>query len=128
MFSPCLLGLQRPRILVPQPGPILPIGDGQPVVAPVGSQITELEYVKITLTCPTEGIPPPKIRWRKDGVDLVHGERYLIDDKGSLTIQEALIWDSGKFTCSAENAAGLDEVTSSVDILGTSIPCSLFNV
>ena len=123
-----MLGLQRPRILVPQPGPTLPIGDGEPVVAQVGSQITELEYVKITLTCPTEGAPPPKIRWRKDGVDLVQGGQYLIDDKGSLTIEETLIWDSGNFTCSAENAAGVDEVTSSIAILGTSSPCGLFNV
>lgn len=112
-------GLQKPRILVQLPGPTVSFGDGQPLVAPVGSNITELEYVNITLTCPTEGAPPPKITWRKDGVDLAIGGRYMVDNNGSLTIQQALIKDSGKFTCSAENTAGVQEVTSHIDILGT---------
>ena len=102
------------------------IGDGRPVVTPVGSQITEIAYVKITLTCPTEGLPSPKITWRKDGVELVPNERYAIDSKGSLTIREALTEDSGKFTCSAQNAAGLEEVTSSLDIRGMLVTVDSF--
>ena len=95
------------------------IGDGQPVVTPVGSRVTELTDTKITLTCPTEGSPPPKITWRKDGGVL--SERYGIDKNGSLTIQKAQIQDTGNYTCSAQNEAGVAEVTSLVDILGNSL-------
>ena len=104
--------------MVQRPGPKVPIGDGRPVVSPVGSQITELAFVKITLSCPTDGSPRPKITWKKDGVELVPGERYVVDDKGSLTITSALTDDSGTFTCTAKNIAGAEEVSSSIDILG----------
>ena len=104
--------------MVQRPGPKVPIGDGRPVVSPVGSQITELAFVKITLSCPTDGSPRPKITWKKDGVELVPGERYVVDDKGSLKITSALTDDSGTFTCTAKNIAGAEEVSSSIDILG----------
>lgn len=104
--------------MVQRPGPKVPIGDGRPVVSPVGSQITELAFVKITLSCPTDGSPRPKITWKKDGVELVPGERYVVEDKGSLTITSALTDDSGTFTCTAKNIAGAEEVSSSIDILG----------
>ena len=104
--------------MVQRPGPKVPIGDGRPVVSPVGSQITELAFVKITLSCPTDGSPRPKITWKKDGVELVPGERYVVDDKGSLTLTSALMDDSGTFTCTAKNIAGAEEVSSSIDILG----------
>lgn len=104
--------------MVQRPGPKVPIGDGRLVVSPVGSQITELAFVKITLSCPTDGSPRPKITWKKDGVELVPGERYVVDDKGSLKITSALTDDSGTFTCTAKNIAGAEEVSSSIDILG----------
>ncbi|XP_068741513.1 hemicentin-1-like isoform X2 [Montipora capricornis] len=113
-------GLKKPTILVQQPTPVVSIGDGQPVVTPVGSRVTELTDTKITLTCPTEGSPPLKITWRKDGGVL--SERYGIDKNGSLTIQKAQIQDTGNYTCSAQNEAGVAEVTSLVDILEPSEP------
>ena len=119
IYSLWLVDLKKPSILVQKPGPDVPIGDGRPVVSPVGSQITELAFVKITLTCPTKGSPRPEITWKKDGVALVPDERYAIDNDGSLTIREAVTEDSGKFTCTAQNAAGMEEVTSFIDILGT---------
>ncbi|CAH3165274.1 unnamed protein product, partial [Porites lobata] len=70
------------------------------------------------LSCPTDGSPRPKITWKKDGVELVPGERYVVDDKGSLTITSAVTDDSGTFTCTAKNIAGAEEVSSSIDILG----------
>ena len=107
--------LEKPRILVLQPSPVVSIGDGQPLITPVGSRITELTGTKITLTCPTEGLPRPKITWKKDGVIL--SGRYVIDKTGSLTIQNAEVNDTGKFTCSAQNEVGVDEVSSLIDIL-----------
>ena len=100
------------------PGPMVPIGDGSPVVTPVGSQITEIAFFIVSLTCPSKGSPPPKITWRKDGEELANGDRFVIDDKGTLTISQAVLKDTGNYTCSAQNEAGVEEVTSSVDILG----------
>lgn len=110
--------MEKPSILVLKPGPKVPIGDGSQVVTPVGSQITEITFVRISLTCPTEGSPPPKITWKKDGEELASSDRYLIDNEGTLTILQAVSKDTGKYTCSAQNAAGVEEVTSSIDILG----------
>jgi len=110
--------LKKPSILVQKPGPRVPIGDGSPVVTPVGSQITEIAFVTISLTCPAKGSPPPKLTWRKDGEELVSGDGYVIDNEGTLTILQAVLKDTGNYTCSAQNEAGFEEVTSSIEILG----------
>ena len=101
------------------PGPKVPIGDGNPVVTPVGSQITEIAFVTVSLTCPTKGSPPPKITWKKDGDELASAGRFVIDNDGTLTISQAVLNDTGNYTCSAQNEVGVEEVTSSIDILGT---------
>ena len=101
------------------PGPKVPIGDGNPVVTPVGSQITEIAFVTVSLTCPTKGSPPPKITWKKDGHELASADRFVIDNDGTLTISQAVLNDTGNYTCSAQNEVGVEEVTSSIDILGT---------
>ena len=110
--------MKKPLILVPIPGPKISIGNGNPVITTVGSQITEIAFVEISLTCPTQGSPPPKVTWKKDGKELVSGNGYVIDDKGTLTVLEALTKDSGRYTCLAQNAAGKEEVTSPIDVLG----------
>ena len=115
--------LEKPRILVLQPPPVVSIGDGQPLITPVGSRITELTGTKLTLTCPTEGLPRPKITWKKNGVIL--SGRYVIDKTGSLTIQIAEVNDTGQFTCSAQNVVGVDAVSSLIDILGKYFCCNI---
>lgn len=115
--------LEKPRILVLQPPPVVSIGDGQPLITPVGSRITELTGTKLTLTCPTEGLPPPRITWKKDEVIL--SERYVIDKTGSLIIQTAEVNDTGRFTCYARNEVGVDEVSSLIDILGKFFCCNI---
>lgn len=110
--------MKGPLILVPKPGPKISIGNGYPVITTIGSQITEIALVKISLTCPTQGSPPPNITWKKDGKELVSGNGYVIDNKGTLTILEALTEDSGRYSCLAQNVAGEEEVTSPIDILG----------
>ena len=114
----CILVLQKPSITVPRPGPKVTIEDGSPIITPVGSQITELAYVKISLTCPTEGVPPPSVTWTKDGEQLNSTGHFVIDQSGTLTIRDVVVDDSGKYTCLAKNKAGVSEVTSSLDILG----------
>lgn len=118
LFSILFVDEKKPSILVPKPGSKVSPGDGSPVITPIGSQITEIAHVRISITCPTEGSPPPKISWKKDGEELISGDRFEIDDEGTLTILDAITKDTGKYTCSAQNAAGVDQVTSIIDILG----------
>ncbi|XP_073073009.1 hemicentin-1 isoform X4 [Manis javanica] len=61
------------------------------------------------LECFAEGVPTPRITWRKDGAVLSGNHaRYSILENGFLHIQSALITDAGRYLCMATNAAGTD--------------------
>ncbi|XP_007935886.1 hemicentin-1 [Orycteropus afer afer] len=63
----------------------------------------------ITLECLAEGVPAPRITWRKDGVILAGNlARYTILENGFLLIQSAHVTDAGRYLCMATNAAGTD--------------------
>uniref|UniRef100_A0A480PJG6 Hemicentin-1 n=3 Tax=Sus scrofa TaxID=9823 RepID=A0A480PJG6_PIG len=61
------------------------------------------------LECFAEGVPTPRITWRKDGAVLSGNHaRYSILENGFLHIQSAHVTDSGRYLCMATNAAGTD--------------------
>ncbi|XP_070817740.1 hemicentin-1 [Chaetodon trifascialis] len=62
----------------------------------------------ISLECISTGIPPPSITWLKDGrpVDTTRGHFKLESAGRMLTVTEARLEDSGRYTCLATNAAG----------------------
>ncbi|KAK2508441.1 hypothetical protein MC885_016939, partial [Smutsia gigantea] len=61
------------------------------------------------LECFAEGVPTPRVTWRKDGVVLSGNHaRYSILENGFLRIQSAHITDAGRYLCMATNAAGTD--------------------
>ncbi|XP_068397521.1 hemicentin-1 isoform X4 [Eschrichtius robustus] len=61
------------------------------------------------LECFAEGVPTPRITWRKDGAVLSENHaRYSILENGFLHIQSAHVTDSGRYLCMATNAAGTD--------------------
>ncbi|EDM09581.1 hemicentin 1 (predicted) [Rattus norvegicus] len=63
----------------------------------------------IALECLAEGVPSPRITWRKDGVVLAESHaRYSILENGFLHIQSAHITDTGRYLCMATNVAGTD--------------------
>ncbi|XP_038613568.1 hemicentin-1 [Tachyglossus aculeatus] len=61
------------------------------------------------LECVVEGVPTPRITWRKDGA-IITGDnaRYSISEKGFLHIDSAHITDTGRYLCMATNAAGTE--------------------
>ncbi|XP_004768021.1 hemicentin-1 isoform X1 [Mustela putorius furo] len=61
------------------------------------------------LECLAEGVPAPRITWRKDGAVLTASHaRYSILENGFLHIQSAHVADTGRYLCMATNAAGTD--------------------
>ena len=109
---------QIPTIEKPTVPRNIPIGDGRPVTGNVGDNFTALPNTTITITCPSSGIPPPKIMWYKNGQPVSIKGRISIDDSGSLTVAHTKHLDSGRFTCSVTNVAGEDSVTSVVKVVG----------
>ncbi|XP_044123231.1 hemicentin-1 isoform X1 [Neovison vison] len=61
------------------------------------------------LECLAEGVPAPRITWRKDGAVLSASHaRYSILENGFLHVQSAHVADAGRYLCMATNAAGTD--------------------
>uniref|UniRef100_A0ABM5GDB4 Hemicentin-1 n=1 Tax=Pogona vitticeps TaxID=103695 RepID=A0ABM5GDB4_9SAUR len=61
------------------------------------------------LECVVEGIPAPRISWRKDGTLFAgNNGRYLVSNNGSLHIHSVQITDTGRYLCMATNVAGTE--------------------
>ncbi|NXB77102.1 HMCN1 protein, partial [Donacobius atricapilla] len=59
------------------------------------------------LECAAEGVPAPRITWRKDGAVFTgNNSRYWLLEDGSLHIPWAQVADTGRYVCMATNAAG----------------------
>uniref|UniRef100_A0A8C2WA64 Ig-like domain-containing protein n=1 Tax=Cyclopterus lumpus TaxID=8103 RepID=A0A8C2WA64_CYCLU len=61
----------------------------------------------LTIGCPAEGFPPPKISWTKDGALLV-----FWDTAEGLHILQPRLSDRGRYKCIATNTHGSDSETS----------------
>ena len=74
------------------------------------SNVSVVENGRITLACPAEGTPTPRVSWYfKDQGPLTDatsdgGVRVLPD--GALQIERARVADAGPYTCLAQNVAG----------------------
>ncbi|XP_031702131.1 ADAMTS-like protein 1 isoform X1 [Anarrhichthys ocellatus] len=66
----------------------------------------------LTIRCPAEGFPPPKISWTKDGTLLRHTDRVSWDSSGGLHILQPRMSDRGQYKCTATNTHGSDSETS----------------
>ena len=75
---------------------------------------------KLSIKCTTTGIPIPKVTWIKGNESLPSDGRMTVKG-GTLVIVELETADSGNYTCSAENAAGIATVSSNVTVAGKKI-------
>ncbi|XP_056268486.1 ADAMTS-like protein 3 isoform X2 [Pseudoliparis swirei] len=66
----------------------------------------------LTIRCPVEGFPPPKISWTKDGALLRHTDRVSWDIAEGLHITQPRLSDGGHYKCIATNTHGSDSETS----------------
>ena len=63
--------------------------------------------------CSLSGFPTPEILWTKDGVNLTNNN--------TLTIRQARLEDSGKYTCSAENSEGSKDSAFWIEVAGGTV-------
>lgn len=74
----------------------------------------------VKLACPASGIPLPTITWYRNSQPIVHNSsHYLLLDNGwTLEIRSAVLDDTARFTCRAENVAGQNEKSFDLSVLG----------
>ena len=75
----------------------------------------------LTLECPAEGTPPPKIYWMRQGqvIQAYGNPSVRIEDNGrKLLLVSAQLPDLGEYKCFAENVAGNESVKYLVSVYG----------
>ncbi|XP_071820148.1 contactin-1-like isoform X2 [Apostichopus japonicus] len=72
----------------------------------------------LSLTCAASGDPDPTLRWLKDNVEVMVGQRVTIGDTGGLLhIIGMNSLDRGTYTCEAKNDYGMDTESVFVNVL-----------
>ncbi|XP_061680955.1 hemicentin-1 isoform X2 [Syngnathoides biaculeatus] len=107
------LGKTKLRVHVP---PLI-TSETQEYLAPVDSSVT--------LQCHSDGVPPPSVTWHKDGQPLEESIRQRVLGSGSLQIAFVQPGDTGRFTCTAANAAGTTSLEMSLTV---QIPPSILDL
>lgn len=114
-----LLESSKPRINQPAKNiTVPPASPDNPVIAPVGADVTALPNSTISLDCPSGGNPPPTVTWYKDGVKVISKGRATIHVNGTLTVLQLHPRDSGRYMCRVENVAGSHNSTSQITVKG----------
>ncbi|XP_077188775.1 hemicentin-1 isoform X2 [Paroedura picta] len=73
------------------------------------SSVTVNINMSAVLECVAEGVPAPRVTWRKDGALFTgNSARYSISDDGSLHVHSAHVMDTGRYLCMATNVAGME--------------------
>ncbi|XP_053523819.1 hemicentin-2 [Artibeus jamaicensis] len=79
-----------------------------PTIADDQTDFTVTTMAPVVLTCHSTGAPAPAVSWSKAGVPLgVRGSGYRVSPSGALEIRQALPIHAGRYTCTAQNAAGV---------------------
>lgn len=80
-----------------------------------------IENRTITILCPAEGVPAPNITWYRNGqkLNLDVNPNFDITDYGrKLTINNAQVQDTSRYTCEATNNAGKAAQDYDLDVWG----------
>lgn len=79
---------------------------------------------RISFTCEVIGDPTPKIKWMRDSNEVsADGDRYVIQEDGTLVINDATEQDTGAYECVAKSEMGSTKSRSARAVI--SIPESL---
>lgn len=68
----------------------------------------------VTLRCDTEGVPPPRVTWSRDGELVFRG----FEEDNSLRIYAVTYDDAGEYVCTADNDKNMEQRRVTVVIQG----------
>ncbi|KAM9476100.1 hemicentin-1 isoform 3-T3 [Clarias gariepinus] len=80
-----------------------------PVIREGSSLVTAHVNQKVVLPCEVEGDSAPTVFWRKDGVPVLLGNRFVLLPDGSMRMEKVQLSDAGRYSCSVSNGAGSDQ-------------------
>uniref|UniRef100_G1Q1L7 Hemicentin 2 n=1 Tax=Myotis lucifugus TaxID=59463 RepID=G1Q1L7_MYOLU len=79
-----------------------------PTIADDQTDFTVTQMAPVVLTCHSSGVPAPVVSWSKAGLPLgARGSGYRVSPSGALEIGQALPVHAGRYTCTAQNSAGV---------------------
>ena len=84
----------------------------------IGDNVEMAAGTNLTIHCEATGVPKPAITWLQNGQPIPEEMRYAVSSRGSLTISQSLVSDSGMFTCVASNIVGETKMTSMIGVRG----------
>ncbi|XP_063881163.1 vascular endothelial growth factor receptor 1-like isoform X2 [Scylla paramamosain] len=73
---------------------------------PPGRDYDKNKNDKLTLSCPADGTPRPKVTWKKEGEPVEENNRRKIRNHDQLFFEILSSSDAGKYTCEISNRAG----------------------
>jgi hypothetical protein len=95
-----------------------------PSIADSPSEYTAPQGGSVRLLCEASGDPKPQITWTKNGMRISELDpHYFLDDSGSLEIYTVDQQDSGTYSCTAVNVAGVKEKRLSLSIQSEFVCC-----
>uniref|UniRef100_UPI00398E8476 immunoglobulin superfamily DCC subclass member 4 isoform X2 n=1 Tax=Pristiophorus japonicus TaxID=55135 RepID=UPI00398E8476 len=78
-----------------------------PMITHFPETISRIRASTARFVCKAEGEPTPRIRWLKNGEDIMPNGRVKIQHRGSLVINQIGLEDAAYYQCIAENSLGM---------------------
>lgn len=88
-----------------------PTGWSPPKIEDYTKVVTVNHGTTVELSCVGSGNPLPEYRWSFEGKDVVIDNTLFSQKGGNLVVKNAMIDNSGKYSCNVSNPHGISIVT-----------------
>ncbi|XP_048419082.2 immunoglobulin superfamily DCC subclass member 4 [Stegostoma tigrinum] len=87
-----------------------------PMITQFPETISRIRASTARFACKSDGEPTPRIRWLKNGEDIMPNGRVKIQNSGSLVINQIGLEDAAYYQCIAENSLGMACTTAKLSV------------
>ena len=88
-----------------------------PITKIIGGSLKTLVGASFLLLCYADGIPNPKVTWKKDNLPIRSTKRIKVSGN-KVEVLGAMMSDTGWYSCIASNGAGSDRRSTFVQLRG----------